>query len=89
MIIQLCTPIYTYSPINFRKIDMTTSNSGGFIRFRHPLIVQGVMVSCERMLNRFFAFDGTNSNEIARNLSKNLGENYKWKFISETNSWNF
>ena len=37
MIIRLCTPIYTYSPIHFRKIDMTTKNSGGFIRFHLPL----------------------------------------------------
>ena len=36
MIIRLCTPIYTYSPIHFRKIDMTTKNSGGFIRFHLP-----------------------------------------------------
>ena len=31
MIIQLCPP-----PIHFRKIEMTTKNSGGFIRFPSP-----------------------------------------------------
>ena len=35
------SPIYTYPSIHFRKIDMTTNNSGGFIRFPHPLVVAG------------------------------------------------
>ena len=38
MIIRLFSPIYTYTPIHFRKIDMTTKNAGGFIRF--PSIIQ-------------------------------------------------
>ena len=33
MIIRHCLPIYTYPPIHFSKIDVTTKNSGGFIRF--------------------------------------------------------
>ena len=44
MIIQLSLAIYTYPTINFRKIDMTTKNSGGFIRFPHPphlLFIEG------------------------------------------------
>ena len=39
MIIRLCSPIYTYSLIHFRKIDMTTENSGVFIRF--PALFKG------------------------------------------------
>ena len=35
------SPIYTYPSIHFRKIDMTANNSGGFIRFPHPLVVAG------------------------------------------------
>ena len=35
MFIQICPPHIHLSPIHFRKIDTTTKNSGGFIRYPH------------------------------------------------------
>ena len=32
---QICPPHIHLSPIHFRKIDTTTKNSGGFIRYPH------------------------------------------------------
>ena len=46
MIIRPCPSIlYTYTPIHFRKIDMSTKIPGGFIRSLPPLFRRGMM-SC-------------------------------------------
>ena len=39
------SPIYTYPTIHFRKIDMTTKNCGGFIRFP-PLVREDDVMVC-------------------------------------------
>ena len=39
--IQLFSPIYTYPSIDFRKIDMTSKNYWGFIRFPPTTLFRG------------------------------------------------